>query len=277
MYDNEKIKTYTAANRAAWNEVTPIHQKARKTNYEKEFKNRDYSNLDEVLSEKLIQCGIKDKDVAQVCCNNGSETLSMICLGARSVVGFDISDEAIKEGQKLAKISGRNGIFVRTNIYDIGHDYDNSFDLILITIGALAWIPDLNRYFEIVTGMLKPNGSLVIYESHPFLDLFATEGEEDFDAENPTKIVYSYFKDDPWVNEDGIDYIGKTLYKSKVNYCFSHNISKIINAVIKNKIELLEFNEYPHNLDSNFQKLDGESKIPMSYLLIGRKRAENEG
>jgi len=272
MSEKKDLKKYTEANRVAWNEVTPIHQKARKINFEKEFAQPGYSRLDELVSEKLKNYGIKGKRVAQLNCNNGRETLSMVSLGADSAVGFDISDEAIKEAKKLAKIAGVKCTFVRIDIYDIGEEYNNQFDLVLITIGALPWMPDLSRYFEIVSRMLKKDGTLVVYEEHPFMDMFAVEGEEGYDPDNPEKIVNSYFREDPWVNYDGIDYVGKSVYKSEVNYCFIHPLSEIINGVIKSRVEILEFNEYIHNLNSEFEELEKNQKIPMSYLLIGRKK-----
>jgi len=39
------IRKYTNANREAWNEVTPIHQNARKENYEELFRKKGYHKL----------------------------------------------------------------------------------------------------------------------------------------------------------------------------------------------------------------------------------------
>lgn len=265
------LKKYTEANRLAWNEVTPVHRKARKKDYRKEFKKKGYSTLDDLITSKLKDIPIAGKDIAQVCCNNGSETLSIASLGTKSAVGFDISDEAIKEARDLAEISGLNCSFIRTDTYDIGEEYYNRFDMIYISIGALAWMPDLDCLFKVISKMLKTDGTLVIYESHPFLYVFADEGEDDFDPDNPAKIAYSYFKEDPWVNDDGIDYIGKSQYKSKVNYCFTYKVSDVINAVIKSGIRLIEFNEYSHNISSEYERLAETGNLPFCYIMIGKK------
>ena len=99
-------KQYTEANREAWNEVTPKHQKARKENLMEKFKENDYNALDPIETAKLLELGVKGKRIAQLCCNNGKDLLSLLNLGAISGVGFDISDEAIKEANRLQVVSG---------------------------------------------------------------------------------------------------------------------------------------------------------------------------
>lgn len=265
------IKKYTEANRTAWNEVTPIHQKARRINLKEKFKEKGFSTLDELVTSKLKEIPIKGKIIAQLCCNNGSETLSLVNLGAASGVGFDISDEAIAEADELAGISGLNCRFVRTDVYDIGKEYYDSYDLIYVSIGALPWLPDLDGFINLISKMLRKNGILFIYEEHPFIYMLATKDEKEFDSKNPLKITYPYFKKDPWVNDTGIDYIGKSSYKSETNYCFSHTLSEIISGVVKNDISITEFTEYPHNINSEFEHIENENMLPLCYILIGRK------
>ncbi len=160
---------------------------------------------------------------------------------------------------------------MRTDVYDIGDEYYNKFDLVFITIGALAWMPDLEKYFKIVSKMIKPGGNLVIYESHPFTYMFADEDEEDFDPNLPEKIVYDYFRTEPWICDDGIDYIGGSSYKSKVNYCHSYNISTLLNSIIKSGVRIAEFNEYKHNISSEYSLLEKNKNIPFSYILVGER------
>jgi len=190
-------KDITEANRKAWNQATPIHQKGRAGSLKKLFKQKGYSTLDDLITARLKDLGLKGKRVAQLCCNNGRETLSLVNLGAESAVGFDISDEAINEAKEFAEISGLNCDFVRSDVYDIGEEYYNQFDLIYISIGALSWLPDLDRFYRIVTAMLKREGLLVVYEMHPFTYLLAAEDEEGYDPDNPLKITFSYYRTEP--------------------------------------------------------------------------------
>ncbi len=38
-------------------------------------------------------------------------------------------------------------------------------------------MPDLARFFRVVAGLLRPGGQLVIYETHPVLEMFDPEVE----------------------------------------------------------------------------------------------------
>lgn len=51
----------------------------------------EFSCLDPTITALLQQIGLTGKDVVQVCCNNGRESLSLFGLGAHSVVGVDQS------------------------------------------------------------------------------------------------------------------------------------------------------------------------------------------
>ncbi len=271
---NLKIKKITEANRLAWNEATTIHQKARKllkNDLKKKFSRKGFSTLDKIETAKLKKIGLVGKKVAQICCNNGRETLSLMALGADSAIGFDISDRAIKEARGLSRISGLNCRFVRTDVYDIGRKYYNSFDLIYITIGALAWLPDLRKFFKIIYKMLTPGGYLMIYEHHPFGCMLATDGEKEYDPDDPLKIVHSYFRKEPWISNDGIDYIGMTRYKAKTAYDYSQTLSYIINSISGSGIVIKEFNEYHHDISTRCARHERANKIPLSYILIGQK------
>ncbi len=264
-------KKYTDANREAWNEVTPIHQKHRKIDLKSKFQKKGFSTLDSTITAKLKEIGLKDKTVAQVFCNNGRELLSMINLGAVSGVGFDISDEAIKEADELKAISNLSVEFVRTDVYDIDEKYSGKIDLVYLSIGGLVWVPDLDSAFEKIAALLKPGGYLVIYDEHPFYYMLACEDEDGFDPEILEKPIYSYFKTDPWVSNSGIDYIGKTRYKAKTNYNFTHKFSDLINAIAKQGIIISELQEYPHDLSGEMEHLESKKILPLSYLLIGIK------
>ena len=266
--DRKKI---TEANRLAWNQVTPVHQKARKVDLKKEFETPGYSTLDDLITEKLKSVGLDGKDVAQLGCNNGRETISLVNLGARSAVGFDISDEAIAEANELAAIAKVDCRFVRTDVYDIGEEYHNRFDLIFISVGALSWLPDLDHFFVIVSSLLKPGGSLVMYEMHPILYIFGTEDDEGYDPNEPDKIMYSYFRTEPWVDETGIDYIGGSRYESAPSYSYTQKISDIINAVLRSGIILDEFLEFPHDISEPFRDLEKVGNMPLCFILRGTK------
>ncbi len=266
-----KTDNYSEKNREAWNEAASVHKKNRKVDYSVLFKNKDYSMLDITLSSLLKKLSLSGRTVAQLCCNDGRELLSIVNTTGATGVGFDISDEFITEAGAIAKSANLDCRFVRTDIYDLSTEYDNTFDLIRFTAGALTWFHDLGRLFELVGRMLKPERYLVIYEIHPFTNLLALKDEPAYEATNPYKIAYRYFRNDPWVSDTGADYIGKTTYKSKTFTSFAHKLSDIITAIGFNEITIKEFTEYPHDVSAALECLEKDKIVPLSYTILGQK------
>ncbi|GAF72857.1 unnamed protein product [marine sediment metagenome] len=266
-----KTDNYSEKNREAWNEAASVHRKNRKVDYMVLFKNKNYSALDTTLSSLLNKISLSGRAVAQLCCNNGRELLSIVNTTGATGVGFDISDEFIAEASIIAKSTNLDCRFIRTNIYDLNAEYDNTFDLILFTAGALTWFHDLGKLFKIVKRLLKPEGYLVIYEIHPFTNLLAWKDEPDYELSNPYKIAYKYFRDTPWIDNNGADYIGKTTYKSKTFTSFAHKLSDIITAIVSNEIIVKEFTEYPHDVSAALEGLEKDKIVPLSYTILGQK------
>lgn len=81
-----KIDNYSEKNREAWNEAAGVHKKNRKVDYTVLFKNKNYSVLDSTLSSLLNKISLSGRAVAQLCCNNGRELLSIVKLQVRRVL-----------------------------------------------------------------------------------------------------------------------------------------------------------------------------------------------
>lgn len=262
-------KNFTEANREAWNEVIPIHKPHRQEKDLKYFLDPEYQCLNANETKYLSTLDLKGKRVAHISCNNGRELISVLRMGAESGVGFDISDEVIEEANQLQQLTGANAEFVRTDVYDINHDYDDQFDLVLVTIGCFSWLPDLKSLFGIVSRLLKAGGYFFISEEHPFINMLSYEREQ---TDTHYKIVEPYFsKQEAICFNDGIDYYGLTTYEGKTTYEFIHTVSDIINAVVHNGMTIQQFHEFTEDI-SNLQKHhEKEGMVPLSYILIAKK------
>jgi SAM-dependent methyltransferase len=265
------ITNYAERNREAWNQVTPLHQQHRKIDLPAAVQAEDFSVLDEIETAIHRRLGLQGKRVAHLCCNNGQELISLLKLGAASGVGFDIADEAIKEATLLGQLSKTDCEFVRANVYEIDLAYFHQFDLVFTTIGALCWFDDLERFFAVAAQLLRPNGQIFVYEMHPILNLFALPGEADYEAAQELKLAYTYFRREPFVNDQGLDYVGNTQYAAKTSYAFPHTLAAIFTSIMKNGLTIREFQEYAHDISADFKHLEKYQMLPMCFTVVAQK------
>lgn len=262
-----KRDDYTAANREAWNEAAPIHARQRFEQLLADFRRPGHSCLDALETRTLQEIGLAGKAVAQICCNNGRELLSVKNLGAARCVGFDISDGFIAQARQLARAGAIEAEFLTTDIYRIPARFDANFDLAIITIGVLGWMPDLKGFFSVVARLLKPGGQLFIYEQHPIMGMF-----EPGDPEPQPRLRHSYFRSDPFRDETGLDYWSGETYKSKPTYWFQHKLSDTMTACIGTGFALEAFTEHDHDVSNIFGNVTAQPILPpLSYSLIARK------
>jgi len=269
MVDIKKTKQITTANRAAWEQVAPIHCRHNQSHLLQSYSNPGFTDLDAIETARLKELGIVGKDVAQICCNNGRELLSVKNMGAARCVGFDGAQGFIDQGRELAEAGGLDVEFICTDIYDIGDEYAANFDVVTITIGVLGWMPDLESFFAVVEKLIRPGGALFIYEQHPILEMF-----EPGESGAPVAWELSYFNKEPYVDTSGLDYFGSEKYKAKPATSFSHTMADVIMAGISNGLAVEHFEEFPHHISNTWWNIE-ESGIglPMCYTLVLRKGA----
>ncbi len=95
-----KRKNFTDANREAWDEAAPLHRGQNMESLLAAFRTPGYSCLDEIETERIQALGVAGKDVAQLCCNNGRELLSVKNMGAARCVGFDGAKGFIEQARE---------------------------------------------------------------------------------------------------------------------------------------------------------------------------------
>jgi ubiquinone/menaquinone biosynthesis C-methylase UbiE len=158
--------------------------------------------------------------------------------------------------------------FVQADAYDIPENYNNSFDLIYISIGFLPWLPDLNRFFKIAARLLRNEGHLVIYDTHPFLNMF-DPGNKGW----PPRFADSYFRKKPWADTSTLDYYASAEYEASIHYDFPHTLTDIFGGLIEAGMVIIKFEENADDISLCYAHFGNkEPKIPMSYILIGQKK-----
>jgi SAM-dependent methyltransferase len=150
-------------NRAMWNTKTPLHLASRGYDVagfkagRMSLRPHEIADLGDVTGKELIHLQ----------CHFGLDTLSWARLGA-TVTGVDFSQAAVQAATELARSIGIDARFVTSDVYDapaaVGH---GRYDIVYTGVGALCWLPDMDRWAGVVRDLLRPGGQLYLFEFHP--------------------------------------------------------------------------------------------------------------
>ncbi|WP_434775549.1 class I SAM-dependent methyltransferase [Pseudomonas oryzihabitans] len=265
--DPRQRQLITAANRQAWEVSAPLHAQGKDwQRLLEQARQPGFSVLDACLTATLSDLDIHGLSCAQVGCNNARELLSLAAFGARPALGIDQAPAFLAQGEQLARAAGLTPRLVAADIYALPEDL-GQHDLVLITIGVLNWMPDLPAFFAAVTGLLAPGGRLVIYETHPFLEMFEPH------ADQPLLPHYSYFRREPLVSEALIAYDGESHGQGAASYWHIHTLGAIVTACLDAGLILQRLEEHPHsNREVDYDRYQGQAaQLPMSFTLVAQR------
>lgn len=255
-----------AANKEAWNEAAERHRAhAQFQALLDGFAAPGFSVLDETLTGRLQALGLAGKAVAQLCCNNARELLSVKNLGAERVTGFDFSEAFLAQGRELAAAGNIEAELVQCEIEKVPPGYEGRFDIAVVTIGVLGWMPDLAGFFGAARRVLKPGGALVIYEQHPILNMY-----DDRDKQVPPVADESYFRHEPYRSDDGLDYWANQNYEATPFYWTFHKMSDVVMGLLRAGFALEDFEELPGNVGTHDHLENQPQQLPLSYILVGK-------
>lgn len=99
-------------------------------------------------------------------------------LGAE-VTSTDISERQLYNAKKIADAQGWNITFIQDDSMKLGHIGDNEYDLVYTSNGVHVWINDLAAMYRNFLRVLKPGGSYIMFETHPFIRPFDSDAVDD--------------------------------------------------------------------------------------------------
>lgn len=259
---------YREINRQSWNKRTAIHVKSDFYDLEGFLKGRN--SLNPIEMELLGD--VRGKRILHLQCHFGQDSLSLARLGAE-VTAVDLSDVAIEVARQLAKTSGLDAEFICCDLYELPRHLDKQFDMVFTSYGAICWLPDLDRWAEIISHFLKPGGSFIMAEFHPLLWIF-DEGFRD--------IRNNYFQKQPEVETVTTTYTGNQQMAAHRIMYWQHPLGDILNSLISHHLEVNSYEEYdysPYNCFPNmiepepgkFRIKGMESNLPMVFSLKATK------
>jgi SAM-dependent methyltransferase len=259
------MSKYHQTNKAAWEEAYDQASKRFLERTKTLLKTNPKALFSKEMTEILSTLGGPGKTLGQFCCNNGRETMAALSFGFDQTVGFDIATNMTKAANVMAKDMGFSAYFHDTDIFEI-KGFDQAFDVLIITVGALTWFENLMPFFKKAKDVLKPGGMIVIEEIHPFSNMLAIEGEEGFDPLTPKKIIHSYYKDTPWIEADGMGYMTEKSGVSKPFVSFSHTFMDVINGLTQNQFMINELQEIDVDSAGMFEVLS-KTGVPLTMII----------
>ena len=214
---------------------------------------------------------ITNKRILHLQCHFGQDTISLSRMGAKCV-GVDLSDKSIEKGIELAKLCNTNTEFVCSNVYDYHDSSNEKFDIVFTTYGTISWLPDLEKWANLISKNLKKGGELIFVEFHPVIWMF------DDDVE---KVGYNYFNDGPQIEEESGTYADQEadIRQSYVNW--NHSISEVVTSLLSAGLTIEHLGEYDYSpypfiaktIESENGKYRVEhtgNKIPLVYSIKAR-------
>ncbi|MGB4918231.1 MAG: methyltransferase domain-containing protein [Propionicimonas sp.] len=285
---------YLAINRANWDSRAPLHARA----YGIDRLLDDPSALSEVVAFDVPRLGdIDGLDVLHLQCHIGTDTLSLHRLGAR-VTGLDLSGVSLTEARALAARAGASIDYVEAEVYSaVSALAGRTFDVVYTGIGALCWLPSIQRWAETVAALLRPGGRLFVRDGHPVLHslLAVRVADEHPDRDQqPTisgpgsltpALELPYFEQSEAVRwRDEFTYAGAERVESPESLEWNHGLAEIVTAVLGAGLQLTSLVEHdsvpwealPGLMERDpatgeYRLLDRPARLPASFTLTAAK------
>ena len=260
-------------NRSLWNGWTRLHKRSRF--YDVEGFKAGNSSLESLDIEEVGD--VAGKSLLHLQCHFGMDTLSWARRGAQEVAGADFSDEAIAFARSLAAEVGIPARFVRSNVYDLSAALEGQFDIVYTSYGVLSWLPELDRWAEVIAHFLKPGGFFYIAEYHPFISML---GEDNHTFEYP----YFHSPEPLKLHSTGSYAEPNAPGFSHVEYNWSHSLADVVNALIRAGLRLEFLHEFPYQPANAFTAEEFEPgktriggwQVELPHMFSLRARRENE-
>jgi SAM-dependent methyltransferase len=266
---------YRELNRANWDERAPAH--AASPGYGVQRFVEDPDHLSGVVRFDLPRLGdVRGLRGIHLQCHIGTDTLSLARLGA-TMTGLDFSRPALAEAAELARRTGTVLDLRQADVYDaVAMAGAGAFDLVYTGIGALCWLPDIQRWAGVVAGLLRPGGRLFLREGHPMLWALAEPG-----GDGRVVVEFPYFeRPEPLVWDDASTYVETdVVLRSTVTHEWNHGLGEIVTALLSVGFELTALEEHDsapwdalpgmmvQDEHGEFRLRDRPERLPCTYTL----------
>lgn len=261
-------ENYLQKNRTAWNLKTSQH-------IHSEFYELDAFKAGKNVLRNIeldLLGDVNGKKILHLQCHFGMDSLCLSRMGAQ-VTGVDLSDQAIEQARELNDELGLNASFICCDLYALREHLTDEFDIVFTSYGTIGWLPDLEKWSEIIQHFLKPAGQFIMVDFHPFIWTFDDDME---------KISYDYFKTEEIVEITEGTYADRNAPIKTETISWNHSLDEILGNLLKKNLRLMHFGEHDYSPYICFRNLIEREpgkyifehipfKIPMVYSIVAQK------
>ena len=190
-----------------------------------EEKNKNANDLIEIPNFRKLMPNVEGKSILDLGCGYGENDRFYKELGAKYVLGTDISERMIETANETNKIDGvEYKVIAMEDISTINQKFD-----IIISSLAFHYIKDFDKLINDCYNLLNPNGYIVFSQEHPFTTCIkftqnVTKGHAVIDNK-----YFGIFSDYNRPGKRTKEWLGEDVIK------YHRNFEEIINTLIKNR------------------------------------------
>jgi SAM-dependent methyltransferase len=227
---------------------------------------------------------VAGKTLLHLQCHFGLDTLSWARLGAARVTGVDFSEPAIAFARELATEVGLadRARFVTSNVFDAPAALEGErFDVVYTSRGVLGWLPDIDRWADVVAACVAPGGTFFINEAHP---VFWTVADEQR-APNDLHLDFDYWGGKTYsFPVEGSYADPEAEVDAEVEHGWNHSLGELITALASRGLRIEYLDEKPRvywpvswlverEPGAWGFPADQEGTLPLTFSLRARKDA----
>lgn len=258
---------YIAINKASWNNKVEPHLKS--TFYDQKNFMLGNTSLKEI--EIPLLGDVVGKKILHLQCHFGQDSISLSRMGAE-VTGVDFSDKAILAAKQMAYELDVTTQFICSDIYELPNVLSEQFDIVYTSYGTIGWLPDLQKWAQVIHHFLKPNGQFIFVDFHPVVWMFDVSFK---------RVAYNYFNTGPIEETCTGSYADRLSDLVQKYVMWNHGLAEVFQNILNQNMKIENFQEYNYSPYPCFQNTisAGENryhiphlgnKIPMVYSLVAR-------
>ena len=202
------------------------------------------------------------RDVIDVGCGGGQNTIAFKRAGASRVVGIDQSTQQLEFARDLASREGIDVEFLKSAVETLAPVPDATFDAAFSSY-CFQFVADIRATFRSVYRVLRPGGRFAFCLDHPAYMMFGTEGF------TLTKPYFQRNADFIWPFRQGeATGISAVYHTMEDMFAALREAGFVVESILEPELEEQQVGNWKHDVDR-------ARKIPRTVIFAARKPEES--